>query len=348
MRNIHKQPKVDDLVKKGLVKDASSLSTKLDQSSLLASQKSNPFNVTRRSNRSIRRRPSPRKVYGELPPLKLLAFDCYAQPTATPVPKSEFDEVVSLCMTFWSNGNNDFLQRVITVDPLAFLERQRHDTNIHDDKCDEDIMEVLDMFDEFIEKKERAEMAKLNQTLREKRRAMSDKRITFPSPTQLETRDEVFVMNEIDLMTEFAEQVAYLDPDVLLSWNLKTSLTYLLERSIVLGLPWYVNMLGKYYVNFGDAEKCAKYVQQKLTNGHYQGLIRGRTIYNFWGVAARDLELRSTSFGATSEHVLGETMPKFERVEFAYLWASGRGFIVKAGVLINFSEDEIKHLSGTI
>ena len=193
-------------------------------------------------------------------------------------------------------------------------------------------MEVLDRFDEFYEKKERAELVKHNQTLRHQRRPVPDKKITFPSPTQLDTSDEVYVMNETDLMSHFAEQVAYLDPDVILSWNLKTSLVYLLERSLVLGLPWYVNMLGKYYGNYGDPEKFAKTVQQKIAHGHHWGLIKGRTVYNYWHVAAGDLELRSTSFGAVSEHVLGETMPKFERAEFALLWDSGRGYVVKAGV----------------
>ena len=133
----------------------------LDQSSLIANTQKNPFNATTSLNTSIK---SPSKIYGDLPPLKILALDCYAQegvkgpmpflnffkvdllklltlkkPTLCPVPKSQHDPVEAICITFWSNGKKNHVQRMITVDPLKCLEHRSRAKSptlrVSDDSC---------------------------------------------------------------------------------------------------------------------------------------------------------------------------------------------------------------------
>ena len=157
---------------------------------------------------------------------------------------------------------------------------------------------------------------------------MEDRR-TYPAETCLNTDNEVYVMDEIDLLGEFANQVCYFDPDVVLSWNLKTSLLYLIERSFILAVPWFTSMIGKFCDPFDGKNNDFRHLRSKIQNGHYNDLINGRTIYNFWKVARDDLQLRSTSFAATCQHVINQSCPKFEREVFANAWETGKQYVVK-------------------
>ena len=232
-------------------------------------------------------------------------------------------------MTYWENGEKNFQQRVITVDPLRCLQTAKQSSIISDEQCDDDILELLEQYEAFCDNNERQNFTQLNQTIRQTTKFPEPgSRRTYPAPTNVDTRNELFVMSEVDLLDEFSRQVKYFDPDVILSWNLKTSLVYLIQRSLILGLPWYCSMLGKYFTP-GISEVNQKKIENALANGSYGSIIKGRTVYNWWKVARDDLQLRSTSFGATCEHVLGESMPKFNREEFAKLWTSSRAYVVR-------------------
>ena len=264
-----------------------------------------------------------------MPPLRIINLDCYAQPSITPVPKSEHDPIEAICVTYWENGEKNFQQRVITVDPLRCLQTTKQSSIISDEQCDDDILELLEQYEAFCDNNERQNFTQLNQTIRQTSKFPEPgSRRTYPAPTNVDTRNELFVMSEVDLLDEFSRQVKYFDPDVILSWNLKTSLVYLIQRSLILGLPWYCSMLGKYFTP-GISEVNQKKIENALANGSYGSIIKGRTVYNWWKVARDDLQLRSTSFGATCEHVLGESMPKFNREEFAKLWVSSRAYVVR-------------------
>ena len=264
-----------------------------------------------------------------MPPLRIINFDCYAQPSVSPVPKSEHDPIEAICLTYWENGQKNFQQRMITVDPLRCLQTTKDNMTISDEQCDDDILELLEQYEAFCDNKDRQSLTQLNQTVRNtKLFPTPGSRRTYPARTSLGTRNEMFVMSEVDLLDEFALQVRYFDPDVILSWNLKNSMVYLIQRSIILGLPWYCSMLGRYFTP-GITASNQKRIEKALENSSYGSIIKGRTVYNWWKVARDDLQLRSTSFGATCEHVLGESMPKFNRDEFAKLWSSNREYVVR-------------------
>ena len=65
------------------------------------------------------------------------------KPTLCPVPKSQHDPVETICITFWSNGKKNYVQRVLTVDPLKCLEHRSRAKSptlrVPDDSCSKGI-----------------------------------------------------------------------------------------------------------------------------------------------------------------------------------------------------------------
>ncbi|CAG5114402.1 Oidioi.mRNA.OKI2018_I69.chrUn_2.g17217.t1.cds [Oikopleura dioica] len=126
----------------------------------------------------------------------------------------------------------------------------------------------------------------------------------------------IFCKNEMTLFDKFARLFQSLNPDVVLGWEMRRrSLGFLIKRA-VFGLGWkkFGLCLSRH---FGGDEN--NYFE-KATVGDVA--IPGRTVLEFWRLAADELSLRSTSFEAAAYEVLGKRTPMMKRIKMRIMWNS--------------------------
>lgn len=139
-----------------------------------------------------------------------------------------------------------------------------------------------------------------------------------PARFEADTR-YIFVKNEIDLYARFCAIFQSFDPDVVVGWEIKRrSLGFLLKRAKY-GIGWK-----KFGLNlsrtFGVHPK--QYFENNYEEDKYG--IGGRSVLEYWRLAADELSLRSTSFEAAVYEVLGERLPTMKRIKLRTLWNSSR------------------------
>lgn len=131
--------------------------------------------------------------------------------------------------------------------------------------------------------------------------------------------DEVrMVVGEVELLQELAAVVRTVDADVLLNWDTKNSIGFLVERANVLGIePPLLRQLGRTPEHRGaNEEQSDEWGEQVNSSIH----VTGRVIINLWRCARSELAISQYTLQNVAAKVLQERVPLYTYRALTQWW----------------------------
>ena len=139
---------------------------------------------------------------------------------------------------------------------------------------------------------------------------------------KLDTEYVRLVHGEKELLTEVAQVVRHFDADVLLTWDARASLGFLLERAGVLGVePPLIRQLGRTHDYRGLNEERHDEWGERTNTGIK---IVGRILLNAWRCARTELSILSFTVESVATKVLNEVVPAYSHRTLTQWWNSGQ------------------------
>ena len=135
---------------------------------------------------------------------------------------------------------------------------------------------------------------------------------------QLDDVDVRLVDTEVDLLKEVAVVVRDYDVDVLLPWDARASLGFLIDRAAVLGIePPLLRQLGRTPDHRGMNEESHDEWGERTNTGIS---IVGRIVLNVWRCARTELAITSFTLEAVAAKVLQERVPAYSNKTLTQWW----------------------------
>lgn len=124
---------------------------------------------------------------------------------------------------------------------------------------------------------------------------------------------------EVELLLAFRDMVVKLDPDLVMGYECQqSSLGYVFERSIHLGVPDFIPSFGRASGNLGNQFDIDSWGGQ-----HASGIsMVGRIVFNVWRIMRSELALQSYSFESIAYHVLHQRIAHFSHTTLTK-WYTG-------------------------
>ena len=126
---------------------------------------------------------------------------------------------------------------------------------------------------------------------------------------------------ETELLIAFRDIVVMADPDIVMGYECQqSSLGYVFERALRLGIPKYIPSFGRASGELGNQFETAG---DSWGYQHASGIsMVGRIVFNVWRIMRSELALQSYSFESIAYHVLHQRIPHFDHITLTK-WYTG-------------------------
>lgn len=151
-------------------------------------------------------------------------------------------------------------------------------------------------------------------SLRRKGAAMRPPVASYAADAEIQEYD-----TETELLMAFRDMVVTLDPDLVMGYECQqSSLGYIFERSIHLGIADFIPSFGRASGNLGNQFDVDSWGGQ-----HASGIsMVGRIVFNVWRIMRSELALQSYSFESIAYHVLHQRIAHFSHATLTK-WYTG-------------------------
>ena len=161
-------------------------------------------------------------------------------------------------------------------------------------------------------------------------------RVTKPellrqSLRSLENKSIDFVKSELELIEHFAKVVEQSDPDLLVCYDMKLSLYYLIRRA---KLKYSLDLLVKFSRIPEQQQNITRSRSHMSADGEDVPMIVGRILLDLWKILRSEITLNIYTFENAVYHVLHERVPHYE------LSLLSKWFIDEGEVIVGFCSEE--------
>ena len=125
----------------------------------------------------------------------------------------------------------------------------------------------------------------------------------------LENKSIIFVKDELELIKQFCEVIEQSDPDILICYEMKLSLYYLVKRA---KLKYNLDLLVKLSRIPEEQENITRSRSHMGADGRDLPVIVGRILLELWKLLRSEITLNIYTFENAIYHVLHERVPRYD------------------------------------
>lgn len=125
----------------------------------------------------------------------------------------------------------------------------------------------------------------------------------------LENKTIEFVKNELELIEKFCQKIQQIDPDMLICYDMKLSLYYLIKRA---KLKYNLDLLIKLSRMPEQQENATRSRSHMGADGNDLPVIVGRVLIELWKMLRSEITLNIYTFENVIYHVLHERVPHYD------------------------------------
>jgi len=125
----------------------------------------------------------------------------------------------------------------------------------------------------------------------------------------LENKTIEFVSSELELIEEFCKRIELIDPDILICYEMKLSLYYLIKRA---KLKYNLDLLVKLSRMPNPQDNITRHRSHMNADGNDLPVIVGRIVLELWKLLRNEITLNIYSFENAIFHILNERVPRYE------------------------------------
>lgn len=160
----------------------------------------------------------------------------------------------------------------------------------------------------------------------------------------LEDKTIEAVSNELELIEKFCQRVEQHDPDILVCYDMKLSLYYLIKRAKA---KYSLDLLVRLSRLPEQLENMTRTRSHMSAEGNDLPVIVGRILLDLWKILRGEITLNIYTFENAVYHVLHERVPRFE-LSLISKWFTDEGEFYRTDFFIAVYEILIGTLQGSI
>lgn len=143
----------------------------------------------------------------------------------------------------------------------------------------------------------------------------------FKSYRSLEDQQIVFVENELELIEQFSNRIEIDDPDMIVCYDMKLSLYYLVKRA---KSKYNIDLLVRLSRFPSQNESISRTRSHMVADGADVPIIVGRILLDLWKILRCEITLNIYTFENVLFHVLNQRVPRYD-FKTVSNWFYGRG-----------------------